>query len=177
MFFIWPVVVHVIVLLVCIQILLFSTQEPGADIPWTHLSPSKQSMVSLCHVWGLPQKQKSASATVFLFILCPNMMEANKNQSCNKAVLRMELTLSTLTEKPGEPASVYVSFYYYWLNKECLLPDVSKDAGKRKPGLIVLPLCMCVCVCGWWILGNVSGGRNLKGTIMNSFLFYFLNFS
>jgi len=49
-FFIWPVVVHVIVLLVCIQILLFSTQEPGADIPWTHLSPSKQSMVSLCHV-------------------------------------------------------------------------------------------------------------------------------
>ena len=74
--------VHVIVLLVCIQILLFSTQEPGADIPWIHLSPSKQSMVSLCHIWGLPQKQKSASATAFLFILCPNIMEANKNQSC-----------------------------------------------------------------------------------------------
>lgn len=65
-------------------------------------------------------------------------------RAVNEAVLRMELTLSTLTEKPGEPASVYVSFYHYWLNKECLLPDLSKDAGKRKTGLVVLPLCVYV---------------------------------
>ena len=71
--------VQVRVLLVYIQILLFSTLEPSTDIPWTHLSTSKQSPVKY-----LGNKQES--------------------RAVYKTILRMEFSLSTLTEKPGGPS-------------------------------------------------------------------------
>ena len=73
--------VQVRVLLVYIQILLFSTQEPSADIPWTHLSTSKQSAVKY-------HGNKQESRAVY------------------ETILRMEFSLSTLTEKPGRPSSM-----------------------------------------------------------------------
>ena len=78
--------VQVRVLLVYIQILLFSTQEPSADIPWIHLSTSKQSPVKY-------HGNKQESRAVY------------------ETILRMEFSLSTLTEKPGRPSSM--SFFFF----------------------------------------------------------------
>lgn len=92
----------------------------------------------------------STSEASFLSILSSNIMETKENQSYTLNCFENGVISQHPYCETGRILfSLCVSFYY-WLNKECLLPDLCKDSGKRKTGLVVLLLClyMCVYACG-----------------------------
>lgn len=104
--------------------------------------------MSPCHIWELPQKQKCMP---LLLVFSPFFALISWKQirirGVHETVLRMELFLNTLTEKPG---GLSVCIFDYWLNKECLHPTCIKIQARERLGL---QCCPCVFVymyiCRW----------------------------
>ena len=109
---------------------------------------------SLSHLGTSPEAEVCASATGFLSILCPNIMETNKNQRCTWNCFENVI----ISQHPyWETRRTFcLCLFDYWLNKECLHPTCIKMQARERLGLQCCPcvfvygyVCMYVFVCRW----------------------------